>query len=203
MTSWRSFERQGAKLCVVDFGGDGKPVLCLHGLAGHAGEWTETASWLTEDHRVFGLDARGHGRSERRPDDVSPDAQVADVAFIIRQIAMEPVVLVGQSLGGLTAMMVAARHPELVRGLVMADAAPGQGGAGEAAAQAIGEALRSWPVPFPTREAGAEFFRARFGDGAALPWADGLEEHVDGWRPRFDIDVMERTLGEMQEPKLG
>ena len=97
-------------------------------------------------------------------------------------------------------MMVAVRHPELVRALVLADAAPSEGGHGQQAAQAIGDALRNWPVPFPSQQAGAEFFRARFGDGAALPWADGLEECADGWRPRFDIEVMTRTLAAMQEP---
>lgn len=64
----------------------------LHGLAGHADEWSKTASWLIEHHRVLAPDARGHGNSERLPDDVSPDAQVADVAFIIEELALGPVV---------------------------------------------------------------------------------------------------------------
>jgi pimeloyl-ACP methyl ester carboxylesterase len=185
-------------LACCDFGGAGSPVLLLHGLAGHAGEWAETASWLTDRHRVVGLDARGHGHSERLPDDVSPSAQVADVAFVIEELGLGPAALVGQSLGGVTALLVAAQRPELVRALVLADAGPSDGSNGEAAAQAIGDALRRWPVPFPSKEAGAEFFRLRFGDGAALPWADGLEESADGWRPRFDVDVMVRTLEEMQ-----
>lgn len=171
----------------------------LHGLAGHAGEWTETASWLTDHHRVVGSDARGHGRSERYPADVSPSAQVADAAFVIDELGLGPVALVGQSLGGVTALILAAQRPELVRTLVLADAAPSDGSNGEAAARSIGDALRRWPVPFSSKEAGAEFFRQRFGEGAALPWADGLEERPDGWRPRFDIDVMVRTLREMQD----
>lgn len=200
MSTWRRFERQGVALAVLDFGGEGRPVVLLHGLAGHAGEWSETASWLIEHHRVLAPDARGHGNSERLPDDVSPGAQVTDVAFIIEELALGPVALVGQSIGGQIALLVAARRPELVRALVLVDAAPSEGGHGVEASRAIGNALRSWPVPFPSRGAAVEFFRERFGDGAALPWADGLEEHPDGWRPRFDVEVMARTLGEMQEP---
>ena len=42
------FERDGVRLAGIDFGGDGPSVLLLHGLAGHVGEWGETAGWLTE-----------------------------------------------------------------------------------------------------------------------------------------------------------
>lgn len=197
MTEWLGFERDSVKLSVLDFGGEGQPVLLLHGLAGHCGEWAQTASWLAEHHRVFAPDARGHGRSQRIPADVSPDALIADVAFIARAVASGPVVVVGQSIGGVTALMLAARHPELVHALVMVDASPNDGGDADQAGQEIGEALASWPVPFPSQSAAAQFFRTRFGDGAAVAWADGLEEHADGWRPRFDIDVMTRTVAAM------
>lgn len=190
-------DRGGVRLACLDFGGTGSTVLLLHGLAGHAGEWFETASWLTGTHRVIALDARGHGASERHPVDVSPAAQLADVAFVIERLASGPVVLVGQSLGGVTALMVAAQHPDCVRSLVLADAFPGDGGDGDAAAQSIGAALRGWPMPFASQEAAASFFRERFGgDLAGRAWADGLEQAADGWRPRFDIDVMVETLRE-------
>ena len=42
------FERDGVRLAGIDFGGDWPSVLLLHGLAGHVGEWGETAGWLTE-----------------------------------------------------------------------------------------------------------------------------------------------------------
>lgn len=64
---WLELERDGLRLAVRDFGGDGPAVLLLYGLAGHAGEWDETASQLTPRHRVLAIEARGHGRSERRP----------------------------------------------------------------------------------------------------------------------------------------
>ena len=194
------FKRDGVKLAVVDFGGRGSPVLFLHGLGGHAGEWTETASWLTKTHRVLALEVRGHGHSERRPPDVSPEAQIDDVAFVIEQLAGGPVALVGHSLGGLIALVVAAQRPELVHALVLAEAFPGDGGEGEEAAASIAESLRRWPVPFKTRDAAASFFTARFeSEAAGEVWASGLEHTAEGWRPRFEIDVMAETMRGMLE----
>ena len=208
MTGWDTqgmaqrweLDRDTPSLSVLDFGGNGPVVLLLHGLAGYAGEWADTAAWLSADYHVVALDSRGHGASTRRPKDVSPDAQIADARAVLDRLDEGPAVLVGQSLGGVTAMLVAAQHPEVAAGLVMVDAAPGDGGHGRGAAEAMGAALSSWPVPFGDYDAAANYFRARFGEGAELPWADGLEQRADGLWPRFDVDVMARTLGEMQEP---
>ncbi len=194
--------RDGVRLAHVDFGGDGPPVVLLHGLAGQAYEWAETATWLRARARVLAPDARGHGRSERAPGDVSRDAHVADVAWLLRRLDLGPVVLVGQSLGGLTALLVAARHPELMRGLVLADASPAGGDEDEPGevvrfAAEIGESLGRWPVPFPSREAAVEFFGGP--SLSAEAWADGLERRDDGWYPQFEVGVLVRTLREALE----
>ena len=194
------WERAGTALACLDYGGSGPPAILLHGLAGHAGEWRETAGWLTGACRVIALDARGHGRSTRAPVDVSRDAHVADVAFAAEQLGLGPVVVIGQSLGGQLALIVAARHPELVRGVVIADASPaGAADAAEAAAVAGGlaEALRRWPVPFATRAAADAYFGSKgYGSLAVEAWADGLEQRDGGWWPAFEVDVMERVLHE-------
>jgi pimeloyl-ACP methyl ester carboxylesterase len=191
------FERDGVRLAGVDFGGDGPPALLLHGLAGYAGEWASTAEWLTKRCRVVALDARGHGASERFPADVSRAAHVADAAFAIDELALGPVVVVGQSLGGQAAILLAAQCPDLVRRLVLADAGPGGGGderAVEANLADLRSALERWPVPFASREAAVEFFGGP--SPSAEAWVDGLEHRDGGWRPRFDVDVMVRTLRE-------
>jgi pimeloyl-ACP methyl ester carboxylesterase len=183
-----SLSRDGTVLAGRDFGGDGRPaVLLLHGLAGYAGEWSATARWLTGVARVVAFDARGHGGSSRRPPDVSCDAHVDDAAFAIEQLGLAPAVLIGQSLGGHTALLVAARHPDLVAGLVVAEAAPERDSAD--AADELRRSLERWPVPFASRAAAISFFGNEV-------WADGLEEREDGWWPRFDIDIMEGTLRE-------
>jgi pimeloyl-ACP methyl ester carboxylesterase len=184
-------ERDGVRLAATDFGGDGPCVLLLHGLAGHAGEWAQTAGWLIERCRAVALDARGHGGSERSPADVSRAAHVADVVHVVEGLRLDPVVLVGQSLGGQTALLVAAERPDLVRGLVVTEASPA---ADDDVVAEVGEALRRWPVPFASREAAVEFFGGP--SLSADAWADGLEHRDGGWWPRFDVEVMIRTLRE-------
>jgi pimeloyl-ACP methyl ester carboxylesterase len=191
------FVRDGVRLAGVDFGGDGPAVLLLHGLAGYAGEWADTAGWLSKRARVVALDARGHGNSERFPADVSRAAHLADAAFAVERLGLGPVVVVGQSLGGLTALLLASKRPDRVRGLVMVEAGPRGGGdasSHEANVAELGDALRRWPAPFASREAAVEFF-----GGPSLNaevWADGLEHRDGGWWPRFDVEVMMRTLHE-------
>jgi pimeloyl-ACP methyl ester carboxylesterase len=195
MTTWSEMTRDGVRLAWRDFGGDGPSALLLHGLAGHSDEWAQTASWLTARCRVVALDARGHGRSERFPADVSRDAVVADAVFVVEQLRLQPVVVVGQSVGGLTALSLAARRPELVRGLVLVDASPSGGEGVEEAVSATARALREWPASFGSRSDAQAFFAERFGGGLeAEAWTSGLERVGNGWQPRFDVEVMARTL---------
>jgi pimeloyl-ACP methyl ester carboxylesterase len=98
--SWHLLGRRGVRLACADYGGDGPPIVLLHGLAGHAEEWIQTASWLVESHRVLAPDARGHGRSDRRPSEVSRAAHVDDVSAWLDYFGIAAVVVVGQSLGG-------------------------------------------------------------------------------------------------------
>lgn len=132
------------------------------------------------------VDQRGHGASERRPADVSRSAYVADVRAVCEQLGLHQPVLIGQSLGGHTAMLTAAAHPELVRGLVLVES--GAAAADPGTAQEIGDWLDSWPVPFPSPAAAREFLTGQGLNGEA--WAAGLELRADGWHPRFERSVM-------------
>lgn len=190
-----ALNRDSVSLRGLDFGGTGTPVLLLHGLAGHAGEWQATAEGLIARSRVVAPDGRGHGASERRPRDVSLSAHAADAAFVIEELGLGRVVVVGQSLGGQIAMLVASQRPDLVRGLVVAEADPGEGDARTLAE--VDGWLGSWPVPFASRRQAMEFFGGSPESAAA--WADGLELRDGGLWPRFEVDVMVRTLSESME----
>ncbi|MFD8750440.1 alpha/beta fold hydrolase [Kitasatospora sp. NPDC059577] len=197
LTEWteRIVVRDGVRLSCRDRGGDGGsppgvPVVLLHGLAGHVGEWDAAAAHLLPRHRVVAVDQRGHGASERRPADVSRSAYVADVRAVCEQLGVHRPVLVGQSLGGHTAMLTAAAHPELVRGLVLVESGAAAGDPGTA--DGIGEWLDSWPVPFPSRAAARAFLTEQGLNGEA--WAAGLERRGDGWYPRFERSVMTRAV---------
>ena len=190
MVSRATFDRDGVRLAYVDFGGSGPAVLLVHGLAGHAEEWSATAAWLTERCRVVALDARGHGRSDRSPDDVSAEAHAADAAALIERLELGPAILVGQSLGTRSVMLVAAGRPDLVAGLVVVEGGPAADD--EATVEEVTRALESWPVPFASREDAVAFFGGP--SPRAEAWVDGLESRDGGLWPRFDVEVMTRTL---------
>lgn len=189
--SERTVVRDGVRISCRDWEGVKPPVVLLHGLAGHAGEWDAIARHLSPRHRVVAVDQRGHGASERHPHDRSRAAYVADIVAVLDQLDLRQPVLIGQSLGGHTAMLAAAAHPDLVRALVLVEAGPG--GASPDVPAEIGRWLDSWPAPFPSREAAAAFL-----DGGPVGegWAAGLEERGGEWWPRFDRDVMVDSLAE-------
>jgi magnesium chelatase accessory protein len=94
--------------------GDGPPLLLIHGFGGAAWNWTEVAPLLA-GRRVLIPDLPGHGASSPLP---APS--LAAFADVVAGLADEPVGVVGHSLGGVVALRLAERRPELVRGLVLA-----------------------------------------------------------------------------------
>ncbi|MEV7236809.1 alpha/beta fold hydrolase [Streptomyces sp. NPDC051020] len=189
--SERLVVRDGVRLVCRDWGGSAQALLLLHGLAGHVGEWDSLANDLSSRFRVVAVDQRGHGASERHPQDVSRRAYVADAVAVVEQLDLRQPVLVGQSMGGHTAMLTAAAHPELVRALVLIEAGPG--GPNPKVPTDIGAWLDSWPTPFPSREAAVSFFG---GGPVGEGWASGLEERDGAWWRRFDRNVMVRSMEE-------
>jgi pimeloyl-ACP methyl ester carboxylesterase len=102
----------------------GPPVLFLHGLSGSARNWRPQLRALRESHRAIAYDARGHARSEA-PEDRDAygiDAFVGDALRVLAEQAGPAgrAVWVGLSMGAYVALEAALRHPELVRGLVLA-----------------------------------------------------------------------------------
>ncbi len=193
-----AIQRGDTSIVATDRGGDGPPVVLLHGLAGSSRELLPTADALTDRFRVLLVDQRGHGRSTRRPADVSRDAYVGDVVAVIEQLlAGQPVRLVGQSMGAHTAFLTAAARPDLIDRLVMLEGHVA-GDDGPEGADKIGQYFASWPVPF-TDEAAARSF---LGDRPLTDaWINDLEPTADGLRPRFDPDIMQAAIAAVQEDR--
>jgi pimeloyl-ACP methyl ester carboxylesterase len=105
--------------------GEGSPRLALlHGGGLNAHTWDTTA--LALDRPLVALDLPGHGDSPWRDDaDYRAETIAAPVGAALEQAAPEADAIVGQSLGGLTAIAVAASHRHLVRRLVLVDISPG------------------------------------------------------------------------------
>ena len=164
----------GVDLEVVEFGGDGPPVLLLHGLMGRARTWWSTAGWLTGYGRVIAPDARGHGRSGAAPPWTS-ERMAADAAEVLDPLG--PGIVIGHSMGGLHGLVLAARRPDLVRALVVEDMAVDLRGRSAADARAWFTAL---PQPFASLAQVREVFghpRAEFGEYMT----ECVTERADGY----------------------
>ena len=104
-------------------GGEGPPLVLVHGLGGSATNWLELAPLLAPRHRLLIPDLPGHGRSSALPA-VSGLEPFADrVALVAEREAMLPAPVVGHSLGGTVALRFALRRPDDVQALVLAGAA--------------------------------------------------------------------------------
>lgn len=104
-------------------GETGKPIVILHGLLGSGRNWATLAKRLGENHKVYALDLRNHGHSPWA-DEMSYEAMAADVRSFIETEDLGPVILIGHSMGGKTAMRLALDGPSMIEKLVIADIAP-------------------------------------------------------------------------------
>jgi pimeloyl-ACP methyl ester carboxylesterase len=107
---------------VAEWGSGPVRIVLVHGLGGSHLNWMRVAPQLTRYGRVLAPDLPGFGRTPAagHPTTVGGYADFLD--RVIDQTCTEPVVLVGNSMGGLVALAEAARHPQRVAGLVLVDA---------------------------------------------------------------------------------
>ncbi|MDE3194689.1 MAG: alpha/beta hydrolase [Chloroflexota bacterium] len=111
------------KIAYYDSGGGvagEAPVLLLHGATLRSEDWENVFPRLATRYRVVAYDARGHGKSGRAAG-YALDDLVGDALRVLREVVRAPAIVIGHSLGGATALVVAARDPALVRGLVLVD----------------------------------------------------------------------------------
>ena len=125
--------------------GDGPPELVLlHGGAQNAHTWDTVA--LALDRPLVAVDLPGHGHSDGgRQGSLDLRANAADVAVAVRTLAPDAAAVVGMSLGGMTALALAADHPDLVRSLVLVDITPGVTSEKSAAITAFVDGPESFP----------------------------------------------------------
>lgn len=115
----------GLRLHYLDYGGTGRPIICLHGVTGHAWVWAGVADVLSRSGHVVATDLRGFGDSQWSASEAyTTDEHVADLGAIVSSLNAHEVDLVGSSWGGLVSIALAASKPGLVRRLALIDVAP-------------------------------------------------------------------------------
>jgi glycerol-3-phosphate dehydrogenase len=109
----------GVPVHFVDFGGSGPAMVLVHGLGGAAENWFAVGSTLARRARVVAPDLMGFGRTPPGRDGVEVHANQQLLDRFLAAVVGGPAILVGNSMGGLIAMMEAARSPARVAGLVL------------------------------------------------------------------------------------
>jgi pimeloyl-ACP methyl ester carboxylesterase len=109
----------------LDYGGSssGPLLVCVHGLGGAAWNWSALAPLLTADARVLAVDLAGHGYTPAAGRRTTVPGNLRLLERFLREVAGEPVVLVGNSMGGAISALQAAAAPDIVGGVVLIDPA--------------------------------------------------------------------------------
>ncbi len=123
MTRWTRgvCKTNGIDLHYLRTGGDGPPVVVLHGLTGSGACFAPLARALEDDYDVVMPDARGHGASSAPLRGYRYEDHAADVLGLIAGLGLSRPMVLGHSMGGMTAAVVASRGDSGARGLVLAD----------------------------------------------------------------------------------
>ena len=106
----------------VQWGEQGQPIICIHGITANAFFFQSLADGLAMDYRVFAYDLRGRGDSDKPEDGYSVPIHAADLAALIDELGLEHPIIIGHSLGALIALYFAAQYPDKLSKLVLLDA---------------------------------------------------------------------------------
>ncbi len=193
MSSWLddSVQTNGIHVHYYRTGGSKPPLLLLHGITDSGLCWTRVARALEQDYDVIMLDARGHGLSDGPETGFSTEILAADVAGFIQALQIQQPYVLGHSMGGATAVALAARYPNLVRAILLEDPpwrdADTQAGDQQTAGN---NPWLSWLLPLRALPRAERIVTARkdlhWVDEELEPWADSKEQ--------FKLAVVERNV---------
>lgn len=178
MTPWTTgfLQSNGIRIHFTRTGGDKPALVALHGFSDDGLCWTPITQALEADFDVIMLDARGHGRSDDPESGYGYDAHAADVAGAIGALKLNKPMVLGHSMGAVTALALAGLHPGLAGAIILEDPPPFWMPPAPVE-QAPPAALRNWIVDIKrlTREEMIAQCRATspsWPEGEFGPWAD-------------------------------
>lgn len=113
----------GGPVHYLDFGGSGTPLLMVHGLGGSALNWLDVSPDFAEQHHALAIDLAGFGQTPLFDRSAAVGANAELVHSMIEKVIGEPVILMGNSMGGHIGVLEASTHAEWVKALVLVDPA--------------------------------------------------------------------------------
>jgi pimeloyl-ACP methyl ester carboxylesterase len=101
--------------------GDGKNILCIHGLTANSRCWEVMAASLAPAHSLLAMDLRGRGLSDKPPAGYSLQHHIQDIFCLLDDLKQERIVLMGHSLGAFISLAFAANYPERTEKIILMD----------------------------------------------------------------------------------
>jgi pimeloyl-ACP methyl ester carboxylesterase len=111
----------GVQIQLAVWEGDGKQIICVHGITANCRSWDVVASALSPQHRVAAMDLRGRGGSDKPPTGYSLDHHLGDMNALMDDLGIDRAVLMGHSLGAFICLAFAAGYPERTDRIVLFD----------------------------------------------------------------------------------
>lgn len=103
--------------------GEGPPLLLFHGLGASVITWRDNFDALAERFKVYAIDLPGHGDTDKPDYSYDPYEMIDYIASLVKTLELERPAMIGNSIGGGVALMLALRQPDLVSSLVLVDSA--------------------------------------------------------------------------------
>jgi pimeloyl-ACP methyl ester carboxylesterase len=172
--------------------GGGPPLLIMHGLFGSSRNWQSLARRLAEHFEVVNIDLRNHGESFHDATMTYP-AMAEDVARLIRGLDLTACNLLGHSMGGKVAMMLAHQMAERIARLVVADIAPVT--YPHSHADLVDAVLEVDLAAFGSRADVDRILAQRIGDAGLRAFLlHNLARDGDGWRWRVNWEAIRKAM---------
>ena len=123
MEQWKTgyFVSHGTKLHYYRTGGSKPPLVLMHGITDDGLCWAPVAKVLAENYDVLMVDLRGHGKSDAPENGYDYETMAREVVGLIEGLALEDPVVMGHSMGAMTALTLAALEPDLPRAILLED----------------------------------------------------------------------------------
>lgn len=200
MTSWQSTTvvANGLPLHYTRTGGDGPPVVLLHGFSDDGLCWTALAAALAPDYDVIMPDARGHGRSAAPEHGYGAREHAADLVALAAALGLDRPVVIGHSMGAIATLALAGSAPAVPRAVVVEDPPPWwvATSAKQAQLRAARAASEQWVDDLQRQDRAAIIAAQRaaapqWAEEELGPWADAklrLSRKVFSDAPADDLD---------------
>jgi len=111
----------GIQIQLAVWEGKGIEILCIHGITANSRFWDCLASALSPPHKIFAMDLRGRGFSDKPPTGYSIEHHCKDVLALMDDLGLDRPVLMGHSLGAFISLVFAAQYPKKVNRLILVD----------------------------------------------------------------------------------